>query len=293
MTSAGNLSSRLWRTARSQSAPSWAATIREKLVHTPAKVAPLAIARARGLAGLEIGGASGRFASRGLIPLYDEVLSIDNVNFAGATLWEADLVDGGPYRPSGELKGTQFIREAGHLDGMADDSYDVVLSSHVLEHLADPLTALVEWHRVCRASGTLVMVLPHRDGTFDHKRPVTTLEHLVEDHRAGRTEADRTHEEEILGLHDLTRDPGAPSWEVLRKRVEENEATRMMHHHVFDVDLALAAVRHTGWRALAVEARRPHDIVLVAEKSDLPSRPVVHPSPFPSDKAPATSVRRR
>lgn len=44
--------------------------------------------------------------------------------------------------------------------GVADDSYDCVNSSHCLEHLHDPYKALVNWVRICKPGGYLVIVVP-------------------------------------------------------------------------------------------------------------------------------------
>ncbi len=65
----------------------------------------------------------------------------------------------------------------------ADDAYDFVFSSHVIEHFPDPIRALREWQRVARRY--VVAVVPHRDRTFDHDRPVTPVQELLERHRAG------------------------------------------------------------------------------------------------------------
>ena len=118
---------------------------------------------------LEIGGPSALFRSDNLVPSYGRAASIDNVNYAGATLWESDLRDGGDYAPEGTRLGTQWLREASDLGDVGP--YDAVISSHTIEHTSDPLRALREWRRVTRPDGVLVCIVPHLDGTFDHRRP--------------------------------------------------------------------------------------------------------------------------
>ena len=44
----------------------------------------------------------------------------------------------------------------------ADATFDVVVADSVLEHLDDPLTALIEWARVLRPGGTLLVWSPNR-----------------------------------------------------------------------------------------------------------------------------------
>lgn len=72
-----------------------------------------------------------------------------------------------------------------------DGSYDFVFSSHVLEHIPDPIRALLEWQRVARRY--VVCVIPHRDRTFDADRPLTTTDELLERHRSGFTSEEDKH----------------------------------------------------------------------------------------------------
>ncbi len=44
----------------------------------------------------------------------------------------------------------------------ADDSFDVVMSAHLLEHLQDPKAALTEMARVARPGGVIVLILMRR-----------------------------------------------------------------------------------------------------------------------------------
>jgi SAM-dependent methyltransferase len=70
------------------------------------------------------------------------------------------------------------------------DSYEFVFASHVIEHFPDPIRALSEWVRVARRY--VVVVVPHRDRTFDAGRPLTTVDELVR-----RNEEKFTSEEDV------------------------------------------------------------------------------------------------
>lgn len=70
---------------------------------------------------------------------------------------------------------------------LPDESQDFVVSSHVLEHFPDPMTALLEWYRLVKPGGIIFMIVPHKERTFDKERPRTTLQELIARHarRAG------------------------------------------------------------------------------------------------------------
>jgi predicted SAM-dependent methyltransferase len=63
-----------------------------------------------------------------------------------------------------------------------DESYDFILSSHVLEHFPDPIKALKEWHRIIKKDGYIFMIIPHKERTFDKDKKRTTLGELLKRH---------------------------------------------------------------------------------------------------------------
>jgi SAM-dependent methyltransferase len=246
--------------------------------------------------GLEIGGPSPIFARGGLFPVYPILQRLDNCNFSQATIWEGKIDVGPTFQyDEAHAPGYQYILEATELDAIPTGVYDFVLSSHTLEHTANPLQALSEWLPVLKVHGMLVLVIPHKDGTFDHQRPVTPLEHLIYDFEHGTTEADLTHLPEILALHDLSQDPEAGDFGAFKARSEQNFENRCLHHHVFDTEAVVRLIDHVGVKIHAIEPLRPYHIFAVAEKlpeGQLPQNQIFladrakysRSSPFPSDK---------
>lgn len=274
---------------RSQGTLGLIQSAKDRLAGTRSSLSEEALAVADGAGGLEIGGPSGRFRQHGMLPLYPALRSIDNVNYAAQTLWGEALEEGAPYVPAGRPTGVQFLREATDLLGIPEDSYDVVLSSHCLEHIANPLRALREWRRVCRPDGHLCLIVPHRDGTFDRKRPITPIGHYRSDENNDVGEEDDTHFAEVIQCHDLRRDPGVRSAQELMRRVADNRTVRGVHHHVFDLRSAVLLVSEAGWTPTSVEARRPYDILVLAQNSTTPPtgcdlRSISKGSPFRSDR---------
>jgi len=244
--------------------------------------------------GLEIGGPSPDvFGTGGVFPLYSRIASLDNVNFSPNTRWESSIQEGNtfifdPSRPPGR----QYILEATALAGIPDAAYDFVLSSHTLEHTANPILALREWLRVLTNDGVVILILPHKDGTFDWKRPTTTLDHMKDDFDRGVDERDLTHLPEIFELHDLSWDLHAGDLANFKARSLKNFENRCLHHHTFTTLSAVTLLDHVGVRIISVQTFGPHNIVIVVQKEQNannayflnPSSPCYQQSPFQSDR---------
>lgn len=220
-----------------------------------------------GKKGLEIGGPSAIFTWKGKIPLYSVVGSLDACNFSGSTMWEGTISEGKNFRyhPRRE-PGFQYISEASDLRSVKDGQYDFLLSSHVLEHCANPLATLREWTRVVKNDGMLLLIVPHRDGTFDHRREITAFEHLRQDEERNTGEDDTTHMDEFIEKIDLAMTGYGSDRITFEERTRKNLEYRGMHHHVFDAKLAIRAVDHAGLQILNVQTMLPFHIVVVAQK---------------------------
>lgn len=247
--------------------------------------------------GIEIGGPSSVFARDGIFPVYPIVGGVDSCNFGSHTIWEGKVIEGETFLYDRKrTRGHQYIAEAVDLGALSSDTYDFLLSSHVIEHTANPLKALAEWRRVLKVGGIMVIVVPHKDGTFDHRRSVTSLDHLIHDFEDNIGEDDLTHLPEILALHDLGRDPDAGRFSEFKRRSEENFHHRGLHHHAFDTELAIRTVDHAGFQIRAVEPLLPYHIFVVAEKLSIGHLPknsaflsqqseIYTKSPFSSDRS--------
>lgn len=183
--------------------------------------------------GIEIGGPSLVFKTT--LPLYHVIADLDSVNFSTTTMWEGSITEESNFNYYWNKTGKQFIAEATALTNIKNNAYDFLLSSNCLEHIANPVQALKEWIRVVKPDGYLLLVLPRKEAGFDHKRPVTSFEHILQDYNNNITEHDLTHLEEILKLHDLSRDRRAGNYDNFKNRSSNNFKYRGLHHHVFDM----------------------------------------------------------
>lgn len=218
---------------------------------------------------LEIGDATPWFCKNSIFPVYNKLASLDRVLKTSATPWckfaaqhnNAFLKDNPPPSRHGN-----FITCATILTDVPKHFYDVVLSSHVLEHICNPLKALKSWHSVLKPGGKLVLLVPRRTMMNDHARPQTTFVHLLSDLYNDTEESDETHIEEFCRLYDMRMFTGKnrPSDNDIIEMATRNHETAIAHIHTWDACLTLMAVRYSGFKVDSWCHHPPFHIVVVA-----------------------------
>ena len=154
----------------------------------------------------------------------------DGVNFSDNTLWGDNEAT---YSFRGRKLGKLIIDDATELSRIKDKSYDFLLSSNNLEHIANPLKALEQFTRVTKPEGYILLLLPNKRFNFDHGREYTQFSHIVNDYNQGITEDDLTHMDEIVKKHDIDMDWYIKDKKKFIDRCKRNIENRGMHHHVF------------------------------------------------------------
>jgi len=75
-----------------------------------------------------------------------------------------------------------IVAEA-HAVSLPDASQDYIISSHVAEHLPNPIAAFIEWTRLLKPGGIVLMIVPQPDAhPHDAKLPVSMLTEITEAH---------------------------------------------------------------------------------------------------------------
>jgi SAM-dependent methyltransferase len=97
----------------------------------------------------------------------------------------ADLRRHYPELATWDLVDPDIIDDGERLETVADNSLDFVVANHFIEHTEDPLGAIGNHLRVLKPGGVIFMAVPDKRRTFDRDRQVTTIDHLVRDHRDG------------------------------------------------------------------------------------------------------------
>lgn len=163
-----------------------------------------------------------------------------------------------------------IIDDGERLATIGDATLRFVIANSFLEHCQDPLGALASFTRVLRPSGIVFAAIPDKRFTFDRRRPVTPIEHVVRDHREGPAWSRAQHFEEwarwVAGLDDP---------EAMRAEARRLEAVDYsIHFHAWTqaeiLELVAVATRELGMPLLLeLLMRLPEESLLVLRKVEL------------------------
>jgi SAM-dependent methyltransferase len=158
-----------------------------------------------------------------------------------------------------------YVTDAANLFFAADGTLDFVCSSHVLEHLANPLKAMAEWKRVIKEEGIIYVGVPDKRYTFDHKRHRTPLSHLIDDFKKDVDQNDKTHVSESLEKWDKEGVCG----EIKEQNLEymRNNFKSRVHHHVWIIDDVREIFEYMGLRIIYGPVLHHNTIHIIGQKS--------------------------
>jgi hypothetical protein len=94
----------------------------------------------------------------------------------------------------------EHVEDGETLAGIADGSQDFLIANHFLEHARNPIGTLRRFAAVLRAGGAAFITVPDHRGTFDRRRPPTTIEHLLKDDAEGPAWGESDHLREFVTL---------------------------------------------------------------------------------------------
>lgn len=214
--------------------------------------------------GLEIGGPSIFFYESGI---YTVPKKLDNVIFSENTLWNKTKNNNDYIFNEKTIPGKNFICDIVDLNIINDKIYDFIFASHVLEHLINPLKGLKEITRVLKDNGICILILPWKEATFDHKRPISKFTKLLDNYNNNRDETNvDDYIEEIKEYYDLSRDPPAGTMEQFINRCKKHYENRALHVHVFDIDLIIDCLKFFNYKIIDIQLVKPYHQVVVGQK---------------------------
>jgi SAM-dependent methyltransferase len=214
--------------------------------------------------GLEIGGPSIFFYESGI---YTAPKKLDNVVFSENTLWSKTKENNDYIFNGKEIPGKVFISDIVNLKNINDKIYDFIFASHILEHVINPLKGLKEITRVLKDDGICILILPWKEATFDHKRPISKFSKLLDNYNNNRDETNiDDYIPELKEYYDLSRDIPAGTMEQFIERCKNHYENRALHVHVFDIELIIDCLKFFNYKIIDIQLVKPYHQVVVGQK---------------------------
>jgi len=190
---------------------------------------------------IEMGGPTILFQESMLI--YDKI-SVDGINLKDNNQWQNV---GDVYKYYNKT-GKQFVGDCvdENIINSIQQKYDLILTSHHLEHVANPIKALKLWLTLLNKDGKILCIIPNKEHFWDSVRNYTTLEHLIEDYENNTLEDDLTHLNENY-MTDVYNSERFPDY---KDKAKENIKHRIMHHHCFNIELVVKMMEYSGYKTI-------------------------------------------
>ncbi len=137
-----------------------------------------------------------------------------------------------------DLTDVDVIDDGETLATIAAESQDFIVANHFLEHTENPIGTIETHLSKLKPGGILFYAVPDKRYTFDFRRPVTPLEHMVADYEDGPGGSRGEHYEEWCRLVINEESSGtaeeAASEEWVAQRARELESAKYsIHMHVW------------------------------------------------------------
>jgi hypothetical protein len=214
--------------------------------------------------GIEFGGPTELFyATQHNMLLYKHVF-LDGGNLFEENHFQNKIT--GEFNYMGKV-GKQLNVDCANLESIKaiNTKYDFVVTSHVIEHLANPIKAIKSWSdNIIKTNGYILSIIPDYRFCFDRNRPLTSIEHLLSDFNNDTSEDDTTHIEEQKTLHDWAYGGHKDFYRLC----EMNGKTRVVHHHTFTPETANQLFIEAGLKPIMTFKHDDLNIINLSIKND-------------------------
>ena len=189
-----------------------------------------------------------------------------------------------------DLTPVDVVDDGERLETIAEESQDFIIANHFLEHCENPIRTIETHLGKLRPGGVLFYAVPDKRFTFDFRREVTPLEHMVADYEEGPERSRAEHYDQwtrLVIVEDETEEQSAA-------RARELEAaTYSIHMHVWTQAEFLRLVLYIRDRfgeAFDIEAsaRQGIEFMVVLRKNG----PLPQPAPLEPPRPPAGAMER-
>ena len=172
-----------------------------------------------------------------------------HVKFADTLSYDSLKAAMYPGQQAYDLIRPDYVTDIKTLAGIPDASLDFIMACHVIEHTNNPLAAINSCYRALKPGGSLLLVVPDMTKTFDSKRSLTSLEHLIEDLESPSLDRDRGHYEDFYSKALGFQIPS--DYNILEYAAQKQTEGADIHYHTFIYESFLEIVewciQRQGW----------------------------------------------
>jgi SAM-dependent methyltransferase len=202
------------------------------------------------------------------------------------------------------LTEVDIVDDGEALRTIAPESQDFIVANHFLEHCENPISTIETHLGKLRPGGVLFYAVPDKRYTFDFRRPLTPLQHMVADYEEGPERSRSEHYEEWVRLVIDEESPSvgtseqasSEDWAAGKARELEG-AKYSIHMHVWTQGEFLRLIldcrdRFAGAFDIEAAARQGIEFMVVLRKRGALPDPILTP-PDPTEIAARNRLRAR
>jgi SAM-dependent methyltransferase len=128
-----------------------------------------------------------------------------------------------------ELTPVDVVDDGELLNTIPAASQDFIVANHFLEHCEDPIRTIETHLGKLRPGGVLFYSVPDKRFTFDFRRQVTPLEHMIADHEEGPARSRREHYDDWVRRVEPQEDQGDEELAAHARDIEAKGYSIHMH----------------------------------------------------------------
>lgn len=152
-------------------------------------------------------------------------------NVLYADVFEYEELISNPY-PGQDI--AEFVRPSikasfDNIEQIEMNDLGFIIACHVIEHVANPIKAILDSLEKIAPGGKLILIVPEKRKTFDKKRKLTSIKHLVEDFFHPDSNRDFEH---FVEFYNVAQPPEDLS--QVEQVIQENFSNAFpIHYHTF------------------------------------------------------------
>lgn len=174
-----------------------------------------------------------------------------------------------------DIVGADIVDNGTELSTIVDNSYDFCISNHVLEHIEDPIKALLAWVRVIKPGGILYLSVPLPNNMHDKNRQTTTISHIINDYdlsRINKEVYEKQRYDHFLEFVQSTTNNDQSNDHFIKNETDKLIAINYsIHFHVFTEEILFQMIdfvsKMMNIQVVEFVENKPEEFILIIQKN--------------------------